>query len=91
MTRSTTRPTTRMAAGLGCQRPARPRNLHRHPRRCRRRGQADASVPLETQEAINQTLGLVNQACTGLSGGLVTVGDAAASTLAAEHAIIHGR
>jgi hypothetical protein len=45
--------------------------------------QADASVQLETQEAINQTLGLVNQACTDIA----TVGDAAASTLAAEHGI----
>ena len=45
--------------------------------------QAEARAGLETQEAINQALGIVNQACTDLA----TVGDAAASTLAAEHGI----
>ena len=45
--------------------------------------QANADVSLETQEAINQTLGLVNQACTDLS----RTGRAAASALATEHGI----
>jgi hypothetical protein len=45
--------------------------------------QADASVQVETEEAINQTLGLVNQACTDLT----RAGGAAASTLASEHGI----
>jgi hypothetical protein len=45
--------------------------------------QADATVQVETAEAINQTLDLVNQACTDAS----RVGGAAASTLASEHGI----
>lgn len=44
---------------------------------------ADASVTLQTEEAINQTLGLVNRACTDVS----RTGSAAASTLASEHGI----
>ena len=45
--------------------------------------QADASVALETEEAINQTLGIVNQACTDIT----RAGSAAASTIASEHGI----
>lgn len=45
--------------------------------------QADANVSLETEEAINQTLGLVNQACTDVS----RTGDTAISALAEEHGI----
>ena len=45
--------------------------------------QADANIRLETQEAINQTLGLVNQACTDVAAA----GSAAASALASEHGI----
>lgn len=45
--------------------------------------QADANVSLETEEAINQTLDLVNQACTDVS----RTGSAAASTLTTEHGI----
>jgi trimeric autotransporter adhesin len=45
--------------------------------------QADATVNVETAEAINQTLGLVNQACTDVT----RVGSAATSTLASEHGI----
>jgi hypothetical protein len=45
--------------------------------------QADATVQVETADAINQTLGLVNQACTDAS----RVGGAAASALASEHGI----
>lgn len=45
--------------------------------------QADANVSLETEEAINQTLDLVNQACTDVS----RTGSAAASTIASEHGI----
>jgi hypothetical protein len=45
--------------------------------------QADANVSLETEEAINETLDLVNQACTDVS----RTGSAAASTLASEHGI----
>ena len=45
--------------------------------------QADANVSLQTEEAINQTLDLVNQACTDLS----RTGSTAASTLATEHGI----
>jgi hypothetical protein len=45
--------------------------------------QANANVSLETEEAINQTLDLVNQACTDVS----RTGSAAASTLASEHGI----
>jgi hypothetical protein len=44
---------------------------------------ADATVQLQTADAIKQTLDLVNQVCTD-AGGL---GDAAASTLASEHGI----
>ena len=44
---------------------------------------ADAGVQLETEEAINQTLGLVNQACSDIT----KAGSAAASTLASEHGI----
>ena len=47
------------------------------------RAQADASVQADTAEAINQTLGLVNQACTDIT----RAGSAAASTLATEHGI----
>jgi hypothetical protein len=45
--------------------------------------QADATVQVETAEAINETLGLVNQACTDAS----RVGSTAASALASEHGI----
>ena len=45
--------------------------------------QADATVNVETADAIHQTLGLVNQACSDVS----RVGTAAASALATEHGI----
>lgn len=45
--------------------------------------QADATVQVETADAINQTLDLVNQACTEAS----RAGSAAASALASEHGI----
>jgi hypothetical protein len=45
--------------------------------------QADATVQVETADAINQTLDLVNQACAEAS----SVGGVAASTLATEHGI----
>ena len=45
--------------------------------------QADANIRLETQEAINQTLGIVNQACTEVTAA----SGAAASALASEHGI----
>jgi hypothetical protein len=45
--------------------------------------QADAHVQVETGDAINQTLDLVNQACTDLS----QAGNTAASALATEHGI----
>ncbi len=44
---------------------------------------ANSSVTVETTDAINQTLGLINQACTDAT----RVGSTAASTLASEHGI----
>jgi hypothetical protein len=48
--------------------------------------QADATVQVETADAINQTLDLVNQACADAS----QAGGAAASALASEHGITVG-
>jgi hypothetical protein len=84
-----TRPTTRIAA-LGAGALFSLGILSAAPAGASDGAQADATVSADAADAINQTLGLVNQACqdaASVSGAAASVSGAATSTLTSTHGI----